>query len=93
MQGLLRGPALAVDGGPGHLFGQPGRQPAGAGDVAGLGPDGVHAAEVHVLDGEGVDVVALDEGGQDVGAEIGGMDLGKPRRPLRPTGVRMASTM
>ena len=52
---LLRRPALAVDGGPGDLLGEAGGQPAGAGDVAGLGADGIEAAEDDVLHRRRVD--------------------------------------
>jgi hypothetical protein len=38
VHGLLRRTALAVDRDAGHVLGQAGGQPAGAGDVAGLGP-------------------------------------------------------
>ncbi len=75
---------------PGHLLGQPGGQPARAGDVAGLGPDGVEAAEDDVLDGEGVEVVALDDGLQDVGAEVGrvhGRQAPTPLADRRADGV------
>ena len=46
---------------PGDVFGQPGRQPAGAGDVAGLRADRVDAAEDHVLDRGRVDAGAVDQ--------------------------------
>ena len=61
MDGLLRRAALAVDGGAGHVLGQAGGQPAGAGDVAGLAADGVDAAEHDVLDRARVDAGAVDE--------------------------------
>ena len=62
VHGLLRGAALPVDGHAGHVVGQPGDQPGGAGDVAGLRADGVAAAHDHVVDGARVDAGALDEG-------------------------------
>ncbi len=77
MQGLLRGAALAVDRHTGHLFGQSGGQPAGAGDVPGLRADGVEAAEDDVLDGGRVDTGALHQRGQRVRAEVGRVDGGQ----------------
>ena len=56
---LLGGAALPVDGHAGHVVGQPGHQPGGAGDVAGLGADGVAAAHDHVVDGRRVDAGAV----------------------------------
>ena len=60
VHGLLRRAALAVDGGAGHVLGEPGHEPRGAGDVAGLAADGVDAAEHDVLDGARVDAGAVD---------------------------------
>ena len=77
VDGLLAGPALPVDGGAGHLERETGCEPGGPGDVARLATDGVEAAEHHVVDGRGVDAGALDECGDDVGAEIGGVGLGQ----------------
>ena len=68
---------MPVNGGAGHFFGQARRQPTGACDVSGLGPDGVHAAEDHVFHGGGVDPRAVHQGREYVGAKIGGMGLGK----------------
>lgn len=92
VDGLLRGAALAVDGDAGDLFGQSGGQPAGPGDVTGLRSDGVEAAEDDVLDGRRVDAGALDEGPQDMGAEVGGVD-GTEATLAAADGVRTASTM
>ncbi len=69
--GLLRGAALAVDGGGRHFVGQAIEQPSGAGDVeallAGLG----HTAAHDLLDQAGIDAGALDHldlgGAQNVG--------------------------
>ena len=61
VHGLLGGAALAVDGGAGHVLGEAGDQPAGAGDVARLRADAVDVAEHHVVDGGGVDAGPLDE--------------------------------
>ena len=78
MDGLLGRAALPVDGGAGHVLGQVGGQPAGAGDVAGLPADGVDAAVDHVLDRAGVDAGAGHQRAQRVGAEVGGVDLAQP---------------
>ena len=68
-------------GGAGHVLGQAGGQPAGAGDVAGLAADGVDAAEHDVLDRARVDAGALDEGAERVGAEVGRVDLAQAAAP------------
>ncbi len=68
---LLRGAALAVHGDAGHRLGQARREPRGAGDVAGLRPDRVHAAEHHVVDGQRVGVGAGQQVCDHVRAEIG----------------------
>ena len=75
---LLRRAALAVHGGARHVVGKPGGEPRGAGDVAGLRPDGVDAAEDHVLDGGGIDARAGHQRGQHGRAEVGGMHPGQP---------------
>ena len=74
VHGLLGGAALAVDRRARDLLGQPGRQPGRPGDVAGLRADGVDAAEDDVLDGTRVDAAAVDEGAEDVRAEVGRVD-------------------
>ena len=55
MHGLLRRPALPIDGCAGHLFGQTGGKPARAGDVTRLRADGVDAAEHDIVDGQRVE--------------------------------------
>src|SRR5438128_2529962 len=61
-------------------------QPPGAGYVTSLGPDGVDAAEQHVLDRRWVDVDAPHERLQHVGAEVRGVDLAQPSGPLADRG-------
>ena len=78
VDGLLGGAALAVDGGARHVLGQAGREPAGAGDVAGLPADRVDVAEHDVLDRRGVDPRPLDERRERVRPEIGGVHLREP---------------
>ncbi len=77
VHGLLRGAALAVDGGAGNFLGQTGREPAGAGDVAGLGADGVDAAENNVLNGGGVYTRAGHQRRERMGAQVGRVNLGQ----------------
>ena len=77
---LLRRAALPVHGGARHVVGQPGGEPRGAGDVAGLRPDGVDAAEDHVLDGGGIDARAGHQRGEHGRAQVGGMHPGETRR-------------
>ena len=74
---LLGRAALPVDGHAGHVVGQPGDQPRGAGDVAGLGADRVAAAEDHVVDGARVDAGAGHQRADRVGGEVGGVDAGE----------------
>ena len=59
---------------PGTSSGSPAASQAGPGDVAGLRPDRVEAAEDDVLDGGRVDAGALDQGLQDMRAEVGRVD-------------------
>ena len=92
VHGLLRRAALAVDGGAGHLVGQAGGEPAGAGDVAGLRADRVDAAEDHVLDRGRIDAGALDQRLERVRAEVGRVHLAQAAA-ASPTGVRTASMM
>jgi NAD(P)H-dependent flavin oxidoreductase YrpB (nitropropane dioxygenase family) len=68
---LLGRAALPVDGDAGYRLGQARGQPRGAGDVAGLGADRVHAAEYDVVDGGRVDLGAGQQFFYDVRAEIG----------------------
>ena len=75
--GLLRRAALAVDGGGGHLFGEPGGEHGVAPDVHALGADLHDAAHDHVLDEGGVEVVALDEGLQGLGGQVDGVPAGQ----------------
>ncbi len=77
MDGLLRGPALPVDGDARYFLRQPGREPGCPGDVTGLRPDRVDAAEDDVVDGCRVDAGAGDQRGEDVSAEIGRMGSGE----------------
>ena len=77
VDGLLRRPALAIDGGAGDVEGQTGCEPGGSGDVAGLRPDGVHAPEDDVVDDHRVDAGALERRLDDVRAEIGRVHLGQ----------------
>ena len=90
---LLGRAALPVHGDAGHRLGQARGQPGGAGDVAGLRADRVHAAEYHVVYGLRVDAGAVQQRPDDVRAEVGRV-RGRPgRRRGGVTGVRTASTM
>ena len=71
---LLGGAALAVDRRARHMLGQPRREPARAGDVAGLAADRVEAAEHHVLDGARVDATSIDQCRQGMCPEVSRMD-------------------
>ena len=73
--GLLSRAALAIDGHPGYGLGEPGRQPAGPGNVAGIGPDVVEVAEDDVLDRGRIDSCALQQSGDRSGPQISGMDV------------------
>ncbi|MNM71588.1 hypothetical protein D3C81_832570 [compost metagenome] len=86
VHGLLGRTALAVDGGTGDLLGEPGSQPAGAGDVAGQRADGVDATENHVVVVVFGDAVTLDQRTQHMGAQVGGVNLAQAA--LAPPGGR-----
>ena len=77
MHGLLGRAALPVHGDAGYRLGQARGQPGGAGDVAGLRANRVHAAEYHVVDGTGVGLGARQQGPDDVRAEVGRMHAGQ----------------
>ncbi len=77
MHRLLGRAALPVDGDAGDRLGQARGQPRGAGDVAGLGPDRVHTAEHHVVDGVRVDLGTAQQFDDDVRTEIGRVDAGQ----------------
>ena len=77
VHGLLARTALAVDRHAGHVVGEPGGQPRGARDVAGLRAERVDAAEDHVVDQRGVDAGAIDERFDDVRAEVGRVHRGE----------------
>jgi hypothetical protein len=81
---LLGRAALAVDRHAGDVLGHAGCEPAGAGDVAGVGTDGVDVAEDHVVDGGGVDAGAVDQGGDAGRPEVGGVDAGEGAVGLPP---------
>ena len=81
MDGLLRGAALAIDGGAGDVLGVAGDQPARTRDVTGLRTDAVDVAEHDVLDRGRVDAGALDERLDRVAAQVGGMDLRESATP------------
>ena len=78
MDRLLGRAALPVHGDAGNGFGQAGREPRGAGDVAGLRADGVYAAEHDIVDGQRVDTGAGQQRRDDVRAEIGRVHAGQP---------------
>ena len=78
MDRLLGGAALAIDGGAGDALRQPGGEPGGAGDVAGLRTDRVDAAEDDVVDRRRIDLGPLDQRLDRVRAEVGRVDRGEP---------------
>ena len=75
--GLLRRPALGVDGGGCGLDGQPGGQPGGAGEVEGLLAHLADAAADHLLHGARVDPGPLDHGGLHRAQQVDGVDGGQ----------------
>jgi hypothetical protein len=81
VDGLLRGTALAVDRDARHFLGEPGGQPAGPADVAGLRADRVDAAPHDVIDRGRVDARAVDQRGQHVRAQVDRVHLGKSPTP------------
>ena len=87
VEGLLARAALAVDGGGRHRLGEPGGQDGAAADVERLLADLHDAAHDHVVDQGGVEVVALDEGLQGLGAEVGGVPVAELAVALAPGGA------
>ena len=76
---LLARAALAVDGGGGNLEREPGCKPSRTADVAGLGTDGVEAADHRVVDHGRIEARAVEDLLQHMRAEVG--------RVLRPGGT------
>ena len=77
MYGLLRGTALAVDGGAGHVLRHFSDEPRGASNVAGLTADGVDAAVNDIVDKSGIDIDTIEKFNDGGCAEIGGMHIGQ----------------
>src|SRR5690606_16784472 len=71
--GLLRGAALAVDGGGRDGLGEAGGEHGVAAHVQALVPDLHDAAHDHVVDQSRVEVVALHEGLEHLSAQVGGV--------------------
>ncbi len=77
---------MSIECHPGHGLGQARREGGGAGDVAGLCTDVVETAEDDVVDSGGVEVVAPNEGGDDVGGEVDRVGGGETAAPLSDRG-------
>ena len=75
--GLLTGPALAVDGNAGHLLGVSGRKPGEPTDVAGLSSDGIDAADDGIINSSRVNVIALEDSTKCVHSQINRVDPGE----------------
>ena len=82
MHGLLRRPALAVDGHAGHGLRQPSRQPRVPGDVDGLRADLGNAAHDDVFDRGRIDARPSDQLAQHVCREVYRVDRRKATVPL-----------
>ena len=91
VHGLLRRAALAIERHAGHVLGQTGCEPARPG-MHPIGAHRVDVAEHDIIDGVRIDAGTLDERGNGMRADVGGMDL-RQAASRRPTGVRTASTM
>jgi hypothetical protein len=88
MDRLLRGSALAVDGGAGNRFGQAGGEHGIAADIGALLSAGAGAAHDDVLDQRGIGAGALDGGAYDRTGQIGGVHAGEPPVALTPCAAR-----
>ena len=77
VHGLLGRAALPVDRDAGHGLGQARREPGGAGDVAGLRADRIHAAEHHVVDGFRIGSGPVQQVPDDVRAQVGRVHAGQ----------------
>ena len=90
VQRLLRGAALAVDGGGRHRLGPAGGQHGVAADVERLLRDLHDAAHDHVVHQGGVEVVALRHGPEGLGGEVDGVPVAQLPVALaagRPDGI------
>ncbi len=90
VQRLLRGAALAVDGGGGHRLGPAGGQHGVAADVERLLGDLHDAAHDHVVHQGGVELVALGHGLEGLGGQVDGMPVAQLAVALaagRPDGI------
>jgi hypothetical protein len=74
---LLRGTALAIDGGAGNMLRHSGNEPSGASDVAGLAADRVDTAIDDIVDEGGVDIDTVEEFNDRRSPEVGGMHIGQ----------------
>jgi hypothetical protein len=75
MDRLLSRTTLAVNGDAWNVLGKTGREPASAGNTAGLRTNGVNVSENDVVNRIGVDASALNEGFDAVSTDVGGVDL------------------
>ncbi len=75
MQRLLRGTALAVNGGGGHAFGKLGGQHRVARDVHALLTGLIDATDDHVFDEGGIDLGAVHKRVENFAAEICGVPI------------------
>src|SRR5580704_6773625 len=82
MDGLLRRPALTVDGHPRHGLRQAGRQPGVPGDVNGLGAHLGDAAHDHIFDRGRIDTRPRDQLAQYMGREVYRVNRRKATVPL-----------
>ena len=77
MDSLLRGTALTIDGGAGHMLRHASNEPCGASNIAGLSADRVDTAIDDVVDKRGVDIDTVEKFNDWRGAEVGGMHIGQ----------------
>ena len=77
MHGLLRGTALAVDGGTWNMLRHSSNEPRSASNVAGLTADGVDAAVDDIVNKRGIDIDTIEKFNDGGCAEIGGMHIGQ----------------
>ena len=86
MHGLLRRPALAVDGDAGYVLGPAGGEHGGPGDAARLHAERADAAPDHVVDETRIEPDPVGERAEHVGGQRGRVHSGQCTVPFADRG-------
>ncbi|CPU61594.1 Uncharacterised protein [Mycobacteroides abscessus] len=85
--GLLTRATLPVDGGTRHLFRVSAREPGQTSGISGLPTDGIKHTHVHVVDGVGIDVDAVEQTLEGGRTQIQRVHLGQRAVALTDSGT------